>query len=69
MCIQLFLLHVYVLLLLGTFSSVYLASVKNDSSVMVALKHIIPTSSTTRIENEIRCLKTMGYDCYMYLNI
>uniref|UniRef100_A0A1X7V911 non-specific serine/threonine protein kinase n=1 Tax=Amphimedon queenslandica TaxID=400682 RepID=A0A1X7V911_AMPQE len=44
----------------GTFSSVYLASVKTDSSVMVALKHIIPTSSTTRIENEIRCLKIMG---------
>lgn len=44
----------------GTFSSVYLACAKDRPSSKVALKHLIPTSSATRIENEIRCLKTMG---------
>ena len=45
---------------IGTFSSVYLAKVKGTASSKIALKHLIPTSSTTRIENEIKCLKSMG---------
>ena len=46
----------------GTFSSVYLAKLKGSTTPIskVALKHLIPTSSVTRIENEIKCLKIMG---------
>lgn len=51
---------------LGTFSSVYLAQLKNHSSdQMFALKHIIPTSHPSRIENELRCLLDIGWiSCY-----
>lgn len=45
----------------GTFSSVYLATLKKDSSEKVAIKHLVPTSIYTRLENEIYCLKEMGY--------
>ena len=44
----------------GTFSSVYLATWKKDSEVEVAIKHLVPTSSSTRVENEIYCLEKMG---------
>lgn len=45
----------------GTFSSVYLASLKDCPEEKFALKHLVPTSSSSRIENELRCLKMMGY--------
>jgi hypothetical protein len=47
----------------GTFSSVYVASLKaaGGSSELYALKHLIPTSHPSRIENEIRCLKELRY--------
>ena len=53
--------QLFICFLTGTFSSVYLACAKDHPSSKVALKHLIPTSSATRIENEIRCLKTMGW--------
>jgi len=49
--------------LVGTFSSVYLADAKNcrSSRQQYALKHLIPTSHPSRIENELRCLKDLGF--------
>ncbi len=46
----------------GTFSSVYVAKLKDkyDVSETFALKHILPTSHPTRIESELRCLKEIG---------
>jgi cell division control protein 7 len=44
----------------GTFSSVYLATCKRNKAIELALKCITPTSSHTKIENEIKCLKTIG---------
>lgn len=44
----------------GTFSSVYLASLKSDTKRFVALKHVLPTSHPSRTENELQCLKTIG---------
>jgi hypothetical protein len=44
----------------GTFSSVYLAHLKENPDVQFALKHIVPTSAPCRIENELRCLQTFG---------
>lgn len=44
----------------GTFSKVYLASFNEDSTEMIALKHLVPTSSPGRIENELNCLQTLG---------
>jgi len=49
--------------LVGTFSSVYLANAKNcgRSQQQYALKHLIPTSHPSRIENELRCLSDLGF--------
>uniref|UniRef100_A0A0B6Z043 non-specific serine/threonine protein kinase n=1 Tax=Arion vulgaris TaxID=1028688 RepID=A0A0B6Z043_9EUPU len=46
----------------GSFSSVYLAKLKHYPEVieMFALKHIIPTTHPSRIENELRCLLNIG---------
>lgn len=44
----------------GTFSKVYLAKLRSDPSQIFALKHLIPTSSPGRIENELRCLQLLG---------
>ncbi len=44
----------------GTFSSVYLAALKGVPEEKVAIKHLVPTSSPSRIENEIYCLQLMG---------
>ena len=44
----------------GTFSSVYLAHLKENPDIQFALKHIVPTSAPCRIENELRCLQTFG---------
>eukprot|EP00731_Ephydatia_muelleri_P023763 Em0016g34a len=43
----------------GTFSSVYLAHIKGFSKQHYALKHLVPTSSPLRIENEIKCLQLL----------
>lgn len=46
----------------GAFSCVYLAKLKHYPEVaeMFALKHIIPTTHPSRIENELTCLLTIG---------
>ncbi|ESN96602.1 hypothetical protein HELRODRAFT_95512 [Helobdella robusta] len=44
----------------GTFSLVYLASLKRHPEVKFALKYILPTSHPSRTENELRCLKELG---------
>ncbi|XP_066910278.1 cell division cycle 7-related protein kinase-like [Clytia hemisphaerica] len=44
----------------GTFSKVFLAKMKCDSSKKVAFKHLVPTSSPGRIENELKCLQELG---------
>nr|CAB3229280.1 cell division cycle 7-related protein kinase-like [Phallusia mammillata] len=46
----------------GTFSNVYLATVKElgEKSPLYALKHIFSTSHPKRTENEIKCLKEIG---------
>jgi len=46
--------------ILGTFSNVYLAKMKAFPDQLCALKHIIPTSGPTRIENELKCLQFIG---------
>ena len=43
-------------MLIGTFSTVYLACLKEDPSKCYALKHILETSVAWRIENELKCL-------------
>lgn len=48
----------------GTFSSVYLGRLKGcgggGSEMKFALKHLVPTSASLRIENELKCLQSMG---------
>lgn len=50
----------------GTFSSVFLASMKcqehkpMQSRRLFAVKHLIPTSHPRRIAQELRCLKEIG---------
>jgi len=53
----------YAVFFVGTFSSVYLAEVKNCGRCrqQYALKHLIPTSHPSRIENELRCLRDLGF--------
>lgn len=43
----------------GTFGSVYAASLKNHSSKLFAIKHIVPYCSLRRIQNEIECLSLL----------
>jgi len=47
----------------GTFSKVYLARYGKDHRRLIAIKHLIPTSSPSRIENELNCLKMVGGRC------
>ena len=45
----------------GTFSSVFLATLKNTScSKNFAIKHLVPTCHPNRIERELQCLKDIG---------
>ncbi|XP_026501131.2 cell division cycle 7-related protein kinase-like [Vanessa tameamea] len=50
----------------GTFSSVYLGSLKQHSGLSdaqkpwFAIKHLVPTAHPARIEHELRCLQDMG---------
>lgn len=50
----------------GTFSSVYLASLKSEANIkrenrsFFAVKRLIPTSSPKRIEQELKCLVKIG---------
>ncbi|XP_001600655.2 cell division cycle 7-related protein kinase isoform X1 [Nasonia vitripennis] len=45
----------------GTFSSVFLATLKNSSqSKNFAVKHLVPTCHPGRIERELQCLKDIG---------
>lgn len=49
----------------GTFSSVYLATMKsNYDSKKFAIKHIIPTYPPARIERELKCLQEIGYEIF-----
>lgn len=46
----------------GTFSSVFLATLKSSNRhTKFALKHLIPTCHPERIERELQCLQQMGY--------
>ena len=44
----------------GTFSSVFLGRLKGRADLQFALKHLVPTSSSSRVESELRCLQSMG---------
>ncbi|XP_053601979.1 cell division cycle 7-related protein kinase-like [Plodia interpunctella] len=50
----------------GTFSSVYLGSLRQHSALSAAdkrwfaIKHLVPTAHPARIEHELRCLQDMG---------
>ncbi|RVE48430.1 hypothetical protein evm_006866 [Chilo suppressalis] len=50
----------------GTFSSVYLGSLRQHSKLSIsekkwfAIKHLVPTAHPARIEHELRCLQDMG---------
>ncbi|XP_072935420.1 cell division cycle 7-related protein kinase-like [Epargyreus clarus] len=50
----------------GTFSSVYLGSLRQHSNLpdtekrWFAIKHLVPTAHPARIEHELRCLQDMG---------
>ncbi|CAH2253972.1 jg9939 [Pararge aegeria aegeria] len=50
----------------GTFSSVYLGSLKQHAALpdvqkrWFAIKHLVPTAHPARIEHELRCLRDMG---------
>ncbi|XP_065195512.1 uncharacterized protein LOC135826836 [Sycon ciliatum] len=44
----------------GTFSTVYLANPKEQPDTLLALKHIVPTSSPRRTENELSFLHQLG---------
>ena len=46
--------------LAGTFSSVYMASVKGVPEERFAIKHLIPTSASFRIKNELKFLQMLG---------
>lgn len=50
-------------IIVGTFSSVFLAQLKHYKELpqKFALKHIIPTSHPSRIEGELRCLQEIGF--------
>lgn len=47
----------------GTFSNVYLATLKNDSLQVnkFAVKHVVPTCHPERIRFELKCLQSLGY--------
>lgn len=51
----------------GTFSSVYLgslrqhASLSNEEKRWFAIKHLVPTAHPARIEHELRCLQDIGF--------
>lgn len=46
----------------GTFSNVYLASLKNtNNEKKFAIKHLIPTCHPKRIKYELECLQRIGY--------
>lgn len=50
----------------GTFSSVYLGSLRRHAALPAAdkrwfaIKHLVPTAHPARIEHELRCLQDMG---------
>ncbi|XP_022919751.1 cell division cycle 7-related protein kinase-like isoform X2 [Onthophagus taurus] len=44
----------------GTFSTVYLATVKTNKDKQYAIKHVVPTCHPDRIRFELQCLKDIG---------
>ncbi|XP_071439988.1 cell division cycle 7-related protein kinase-like [Hetaerina americana] len=44
----------------GTFSSVFMASIKGEAQQHYAVKHLVPTCHPSRIEKELRCLMDIG---------
>lgn len=45
----------------GTFSSVFLATLKSsDGSKKFALKHLVPTRHPEKIERELQCMQQIG---------
>ncbi|XP_076249029.1 cell division cycle 7-related protein kinase [Calliopsis andreniformis] len=50
----------------GTFSSVYLATLKSsDGSKRFALKHLVPTRHPEKIERELQCMQQIGGKDYV----
>ncbi|XP_012347135.1 cell division cycle 7-related protein kinase isoform X1 [Apis florea] len=50
----------------GTFSSVYLATLKlSDGSKKFALKHLVPTRHPEKIERELQCMQQIGGKDYI----
>ncbi|XP_076754352.1 cell division cycle 7-related protein kinase [Xylocopa sonorina] len=50
----------------GTFSSVFLATLKSsDSSKKFALKHLVPTRHPEKIERELQCMQQIGGKDYI----
>ncbi|XP_043595401.1 cell division cycle 7-related protein kinase-like isoform X2 [Bombus pyrosoma] len=50
----------------GTFSSVYLATLKlSDGSKKFALKHLVPTRHPEKIERELQCMQQIGGKDYV----
>ncbi|CAK9816353.1 Probable cell division control protein 7 homolog 1 [Anthophora quadrimaculata] len=50
----------------GTFSSVFLATLKSsDGSKKFALKHLVPTRHPEKIERELQCMQQMGGKDYI----
>ena len=45
----------------GTFSKVYVAQLKSYPDEVVAIKYLVPTSSPTKVKNELACLQKLGY--------
>ncbi|XP_017875359.1 cell division cycle 7-related protein kinase-like isoform X2 [Ceratina calcarata] len=60
------LFHIYGKVGEGTFSSVYLATLKSsDGSKKFALKHLVPTRHPEKIERELQCMQQIGGKDYV----
>lgn len=44
----------------GTFSSVYLASLRSNPDIKFAVKHLTPVCHPSRIKRELQCLRDIG---------
>ena len=55
------LFHIYEKVGEGTFSSVFLATLKlSDGSKKFALKYLVPTRHPEKIERELQCMQQIG---------
>jgi cell division control protein 7 len=44
----------------GTFSSVYLATLRQNPNIRLAVKHLTPTCHPSRVKRELQCLRDIG---------